>query len=149
MGTIEWNQSADGYVQTKNDMPNMKPTASGSVLPNMLCNKLVIETPTNVYNKTTDNTISIASANSRFRIYMSTLAGYTAQQVQTALSGFYVVYPLETPVLVNLPDGTPINTLVGVNNIFADSGDILECKYKDTIQHYIDTQIAATQALIL
>ena len=60
-----------------------------------------------------------------------------------------VVYALATPIVIDLPDGVPIETLIGVNNIFAGSGDILECKYKDTIQHYIDTQIAATQALIL
>ena len=62
---------------------------------------------------------------------------------------FDIVYPLETPFTVALSDGEPINALIGTNNLFADSGDILECKYKDTIQHYIDTQIAATQALIL
>lgn len=70
-------------------------------------------------------------------------------ELATGLSGGKLIYELETPIVVDLPDGVPIETLIGVNNIFADSGDILECKYKDTIQHYIDTQIAATQALIL
>lgn len=68
---------------------------------------------------------------------------------KTANANTTVLYELATPIIVDLPDGVPIETVIGVNNIFADSGDILECKYKDTIQHYIDTQIAATQALIL
>jgi hypothetical protein len=31
-----------------------------------------------------------------------------------------------------------IVTFEGINNIFADDGNVLECKFKDTIQHYID-----------
>lgn len=31
-----------------------------------------------------------------------------------------------------------IATFEGINNIFADDGNVLECKFKDTIQHYID-----------
>ena len=73
----------------------------------------------------------------------------TAYAFKTAMQGHKIVYELATPVIIDLPDGVPIETFIGVNNIFADSGDILKCKYKDTIQHYIDTQIAATQALIL
>lgn len=34
-----------------------------------------------------------------------------------------IVYPLETPFTVDLPDGEPIITLNGVNNIYNDSGD--------------------------
>ena len=36
----------------------------------------------------------------------------------------------------------------GINNIFADSGNI-DIAFKDSIQHYIDKKIAETQALIL
>ena len=31
-----------------------------------------------------------------------------------------------------------IVTFAGINNIFADDGNIVECKFKDSIQHYID-----------
>lgn len=33
-----------------------------------------------------------------------------------------------------------IVTFEGINNIFADNGNITECKFKDGIQHYIDKQ---------
>lgn len=36
---------------------------------------------------------------------------------------FDVVYPLETPFTVALPDGEPIKSFPGVNNIFCDTGD--------------------------
>ena len=148
LGSLTWNQSTDGYCQNTSDIADMKITASGTTMPDMLCSSLVVDTPTHVYNHTTDNTISIASANSRFRVYMTSIAGYTAAEVKSALTGVYVAYPLATPTIIDLPDGTPITTIIGVNNIYADSGDT-SVQFKDGVQHYIDKKIAETQALIL
>lgn len=39
------------------------------------------------------------------------------------LAGEEIVYELKTPYVIDLPDGTPIKTLPGVNNIYADTGD--------------------------
>lgn len=33
------------------------------------------------------------------------------------------IYPLETPFIVPLPDGQPIKSFAGINNIYADTGD--------------------------
>ena len=43
---------------------------------------------------------------------------------------------------VNLPDDGPVNALVGVNNVYCDTGDTT-VQYKDTIQNYIDTRVNA------
>ena len=50
-----------------------------------------------------------------------------------------VVYELTTPFDIDL---TPvqIRAIVGVNNVFADTGNI-EVKFKDTIQNYIDKKV--------
>ena len=44
----------------------------------------------------------------------------------------------ETPDVYDLSDIDDLITLIGTNNIYADSGNIAECKFKDGIQHYID-----------
>lgn len=72
----------------------------------------------------------------------------TYSQGATPTTGAQVVYPLATPYAVDLPDGEPIITLNGTNNIYADSGDT-SVEYALTIKEYIDKMIAAVQALIL
>ena len=52
-------------------------------------------------------------------------------------SGAQVVYTLATPVIIDLPDGEPITALNGVNNIFANSGD-MECSFKCGVAMYVD-----------
>ena len=56
----------------------------------------------------------------------------------TPTTGAQVVYPLTTPVTYQLTT-TQVRALVGVNNVFNDTNGNTEVKYKDTIQHYIDT----------
>ena len=46
-------------------------------------------------------------------------------------------YPLETPIIIPLADGEPLNALIGTNNLFADSGDI-ECSFKCGVAIYVD-----------
>ena len=49
---------------------------------------------------------------------------------------------------IDLTDASDIVALVGVNNVWSDTGDV-EVRFKVGIQEYIDKQIASTQALIL
>ena len=149
LGSFSWNTAtSEGYSQSPSDISGMLKTASGSTIPDMFCTSLKVDTPTNVYNRVNDNSVSIASANSRLRIFMSSIAGYTNTQIQGVLSDVYIAYPLAEPIEISLSDIPEIVTLIGTNNIFADSGDV-EVKYKESIQKYIDDKIAETQALIL
>ena len=50
-------------------------------------------------------------------------AGYTGAQVKTAVSGVQLVYELATPTTTQLT-ATQVQTLLGTNHIFADSGDV-------------------------
>ena len=49
-------------------------------------------------------------------------------------------YELATPVTYQLTP-TQVEALLGVNNVFNDTNGDTEVKYKDSIQHYIDTRI--------
>ena len=53
--------------------------------------------------------------------------------------GAQVVYPLITPQTYQLTP-TQVRALVGVNNVFNDTNGNTEVKFKDSIQHYIDTR---------
>ena len=57
-------------------------------------------------------------------------------------------YVLNTPIIIPLPDGLPLNALIGTNNLFADSGDS-ECAYKESVELYVQKRIAEVQALVL
>lgn len=47
---------------------------------------------------------------------------------KTRVTGHYVIYELATPTTVQVPP-CPLDSLNGVNNIWADTGDITELKY--------------------
>jgi len=65
-----------------------------------------------------------------------------------SVNNLQVVYTLAEPIVIDLPDGEPIITFNGINNIYADSGDA-SVEYALTIEEYIDKKIAELQALIL
>ena len=55
-----------------------------------------------------------------------------------------VVYPLATPIEIDLPTTMP-STIEGEQNWFVDSGDI-ELSFKQDIQNYVDSKISAANA---
>ena len=56
------------------------------------------------------------------KIYLRNDDYTDANDFKTAMSGINLVYELETPTTIQLPP-CPIDTLEGVNNIWADTGD--------------------------
>ena len=67
---------------------------------------------------------------------------------KTAMDGVQLVYPLATPITYQL-DPVTINTLKGVNNLFADCGDVKLLTYPCDTKLYIDKKFTELQALIL
>ena len=57
----------------------------------------------------------------------------------TPTTGAQVVYPLTTPIEIDLTP-TQINSLLGSNNIWHDGNGDIELKFKETIQDWIDQQ---------
>ena len=60
----------------------------------------------------------------------------------TAVTGQKLVYELATPFDIDL---TPvqIRALVGENNVYSDTNGNTTVKFKDSIQHYIDTKVGS------
>ena len=69
-------------------------------------------------------------------IYIRDDAYTTTPDFKTANANTQLVYPLETPIIIDLPDGEPIITLNGTNNIYADTGDSA-VEYKVSVEQYV------------
>lgn len=104
----------------------------------------------NVFTRVTSSTISSQSNGVRFgannkRLYFTQLnitgvSDLATWQTWLSNNDVYVVYPLDTPLIIPLTT-TAINTYYGVNNFSADTGDI-SVSYRADIQLYIDKKIA-------
>jgi len=66
--------------------------------------------------------------------WISSMDAYS--QGATPTTGAQVVYPLGTSYVIALPDGEPIITLNGTNNIYADTGDCA-VEYKVSVEQYV------------
>ena len=71
---------------------------------------------------------SIKRGQSNANIYVRDLDYTDASLFTAAVTGQKLVYELATPIEIQLTP-TQISTLIGKNVIFADVGDITECKY--------------------
>ena len=133
LGTLTWAHTAYGYVSQ--NFGNIAKT-----YPNNVPNKVVFEkykskpSRTGGYYPGEPSTISL---NENGNLYTSAPESPTGQ----------CSYELKTPVLVDL-DPVTLETLLGVNNIWADAGQVAVEYLADT-KLYIDKKIAELQALIL
>ena len=58
-----------------------------------------------------------------------------------------LIYPIE-PIEIDLTDASDIVALVGVNNVWSDTGD-MEVRFKVGIQEYIDSKVSNNRSLSL
>ena len=65
----------------------------------------------------------------RLWIYDESKSTLTPEQFKTAMSGVYLTYELATPIVITGLSETQVKTILGNNNIFADSGDIEKVTY--------------------
>ena len=72
-----------------------------------------------------------------------------ASAFKTSVTGQKICYELATPIEITLSDLDEISTVTGVNNVWADCGDIVELTYACDTKGYIDKKFTELQALIL
>jgi len=77
-------------------------------------------------------------------IYIKNTAyeSYTKEQFKTAMSGVQLVYELATPIVITGLTPAQMSTLLGVNNIWADTG-ATSLTYRADTKMYIDEQVSA------
>lgn len=103
-----------------------------------ICDKLAFKTS---YSGVNGNNCTIAfpsSAGTQILLRNDSLT--SAQEVRDFMASLEVVYPLATPIEAQAENVASISTLDGVNNIFADSGDV-DVQYFLDIKKYIDNLV--------
>ena len=88
-----------------------------------------------------------ASTTLAWEIYIDDETGYASYDAfKTAISGQILCYPLATPLTIQLTP-TQVKSLLGNNNIWSDTGDILECVYQRDLNIVINEFDARITAL--
>lgn len=137
LGTLTWSKKADGVFYTWELSNLIKPPKNNNLSGNLVCSALITGSYNDVYNNNVlDNAIS-ASVESAIGVRMT---AYTdATTFKSAMSGVQLVYDLATPISIQLTP-TEVKSLLGQNNIFADSGDV-DVTYRADTKKYIDGTI--------
>lgn len=119
LGTLTWSLY---YGTVYANVSGAKLPQSGAVA-NIICSQYKASNITSVLAKSENGIIAINEGQSRVNLYDASLSDKTAGEVKTALSGVQLVYELATPQVVQLTP-TQVTTLLGQNNIWADSGEV-------------------------
>lgn len=120
MGSLEWSYNST-YQRFGAVISDMKPAeANGTPLEGLICSAYATGSANNTSNSSYNGYIGVSTT----RTLYARNENYTdATAFTSAVSGQTVVYPLDTPQTVQL---TPqeVNSLLGQNNISADTGDV-------------------------
>lgn len=118
LGTLNWTV-ANHRFNTLVPLTNAVPTQLG------MCS--VYKSDYGAATRTVDKSICVMNGAGFVYIY-DTSKEEDAATFKTAMNGVQLVYELATPITVQLSP-TPVKSLVGTNNIFADCGDINNVEY--------------------
>jgi hypothetical protein len=119
LGDLTWTKESNHFYS--NILIDAKYPPNNSNVAEMLCEQYQVIAEVNVASEAVDNSIGM-SRTGRIYIYDSSLSSGDATAFTTVVAGVKLVYELATPQTIQLPP-CPIDTLEGVNNIWADTGD--------------------------
>lgn len=143
LGTLTWTKNESSLI----GLPCFYAYINGSKrgAPYFNCSEYAIKRQRTAINATSQ----IAPGNNSDSTYCvvrdDRYAGSTAADFKTAMPGVQLVYPLATPVTIQL-DPVTISTISGQqNNVWADGGAV-SVEYAADLKHYIDSKIAAAVA---
>ena len=146
LGTLNWSDTPTDtsgiYRCFSDDLTQVVKPFTNATVANAVCSHYKTETADNTYLRHTG--ISIARSG-RLSIYDSR---YTAKDdipaLISTLSGIMLCYELAEPIEIQLTPNQ-VNSLLGVNNIWADSGDT-EVVYRADTKLYIERLTAPDSA---
>lgn len=119
LGALTWTKESNHFYS--NILSDAKYPPNNSNVAEIMCESYKVISEANVVSEAFDYSIGM-SRTGRIYIYDSSLSSGDATAFTTAVTGVKLVYALATPTTIQLPP-CPIDTLEGVNNIWADTGD--------------------------
>lgn len=146
MGDIVWvSFDPTNRIYRANQLPNCKAPVSTTDRRNgFMCTNYPASANVSLNENMTDK--SLLRYNGWIVLRDTSFSNYT--EVAEGVRGAKLFYELATPYVIDLPDGEPIITLNGTNNIYADTGDT-SVVFKDSVNGYVEKKIASVQALTL
>ena len=142
LGTLNW--ALENGIFRLNESIGAKLTADTSAVANMLCSVYKTVSQNAMGSTTTDQCIAGLNWSNGVRVKDSNYTDVTS--FKTAMNGVQLVYELATPQTIQLTP-TQVNSLLGSNNVWADTGDINECVYRRDMSSTINDIIARLEAL--
>ena len=140
LGDVDWlYSSVAGHERFGFDTPSQaKAPSTASDKANIICSMYGTITANDTYQHTK---VGIAMTTNGYRTYVYDPRYTDVTTFKAAMSGVDFVYELATPQTYQLTPQT-VTTILGQNNIWADTGDV-EVSYVADTKLYIDNVIAA------
>ena len=104
-----------------------------------------LSNPSNTSGRMAQNSTDIFCVIDNTLLETDTAIGFISWLIENNVIFFYTLFE---PIEIDFPDGEPINTLIGTNNIFVDYGDV-EVKYKTNIESYVNARVNSTRGATL
>ena len=127
LGSLNWTYNSNNSRFDASGITDSKTWATNTVA-SALCSIYKTVTFNSLYGGT-DKTFAFDSRSPRIR----DSAYNNATTFKTAVTGQKLVYELATPVIIDLPDGENITTIVGTNNLSNDTNNNMIVKYKESV----------------
>lgn len=143
LGTLNWRKSTSS-TQYRTFSANVDNLDYSTNVPTVIADCYMSAAITSGVTADGDNYIYVRSASTTQRgiaVKDTSKASMTAAEYTTAISGHYAVYKMSTPTTLTLTP-TEVATLLGQNNIYADSGEVAVTYRADT-GLYIDKRLNA------
>lgn len=129
LGTLNWSAGTDSVGQYfKTNIPDIKPAPSATVALDAICSAYPVVPSNNV----ADGSIAVSSGGGK-TVYARDFRFSDVASFTTGVNGVQFCYPPDTPISLNI-DAQQIDSLLGRNNAWADSGDV-------TVEYIADTKL--------
>lgn len=122
LGALSWTKGLKSFYA---DITGAK-IYDQSVIPNMLCE---VYKPVSYNDLVSEQYNEVCSIDRNLSVILMRDTNYaTASDFATAVTGKKAIYELATPTVIQL-SSEEVQAIIGTNNVYADTGDILDLKF--------------------